>query len=79
MRYVLALIVVLAWQFGPVFHAKPLPPLQTAAPAVAVVPATPVAAAPIDFDNLHAQAKEALERLKRAQDHRMRLASNERR
>lgn len=68
MRLILCSLLVLAWTSGPLFGPKPLPPIAT--PAVkAIAPA-------IDFDQLHVQAREALDRLSQAQaDRHLKVAS----
>ena len=68
MRLILCSLLVLAWMSGPLFGPKPLPPIT--APAVGTV------APAIDFDQLHIQAREALDQLRQAQaGHHMKVAS----
>ncbi len=63
MRLILFSLVVLAWSFGPLFGPKA--PTLSAPPAP--VPAVETSAPPVDFDNLHSQARDALDRLRQSQ------------
>ncbi len=63
MRLILWSLVVLAWSFGP-FYGPKSPTLS--APQVPA-PAVETAAPTVDFDNLHAQARDALDRLRQSQ------------
>lgn len=71
MRLILCLFLVLAWTSGPFFGPKaptlsgPLAPL----PAVETSALETVAPS-VDFDNLHSQARDALNRLRQSQAHR---------
>jgi hypothetical protein len=68
MRLILSSLIVLAWASGPIYAPKPLPPAP-AATAEAPAPA-------IDFDQLHSQAREALDQLRQVQaTHQLRVAS----
>lgn len=70
MRLVLCSLVVLAWTSGPLFGPKtPTLPLAPASAAETKAPA-------VDFDQLHAQARDALARLRQTQAaRRMTVAS----
>lgn len=68
MRLILCLFVVLAWSSGPLFGPKaptlseplaPLPALETSA--------MEIDAPSVDFDNLHSQARDALNELRQSQ------------
>ncbi len=72
MRLILCSLVVLAWSFGPFYGPKSPTLSAPQAPAPAVETATPT----IDFDNLHAQARDALNQLRQSQAaQRMAVAS----
>ena len=61
MRLILSSLIVLAWVSGPIYAPKPLPPAPASAPTAEA------AALAIDFDQLHNQAREALDQLRQRQ------------
>lgn len=63
MRLILCSLVVLAWTAGPFFGPKA--PTLSVAPQPA--PAVETVAPAVDFDNLRAQARDALTQLRQAQ------------
>lgn len=71
MRLILCLFVVLAWTSGPIFGPKaptltePLAPLSAAE-----TQAVAIEAPSVDFENLHGQARDALDRLRQSQAER---------
>ena len=72
MRLILFSLVVLAWSFGPLFGPKSPTLSLPREPAPAVETVTPT----IDFDHLHAQARDALAELRQSQAaHRVAMAS----
>ena len=66
MRLILCALVVLAWISGPVFGPKS--PAISARPAIA--PASAATSA-IDFEQLRAQARGALDQLRQSQEARL--------
>ena len=72
MRLILCLFVVLAWTSGP-FYGPRTPTLSgPLAPLPAMErPAVETVAPSVDFDSLHGQAREALNRLRQSQAARL--------
>jgi hypothetical protein len=72
MRLILCSLVVLAWTSGPFFGPKAPTLSEIPAPPPAIETVTPT----VDFDNLHAQARDALAELRQSQAaHRVAVAS----
>ena len=72
MRLILCSLLVLAWGFGPLFG----PEAPTLSAPLTPVPAVETAAPSVDFDNLHSQARDALNQLRQSQaDRRVAVAS----
>lgn len=70
MRLVLCSLVVLAWASGPIYGPKT--PVLSPEPASAAATKAPA----VDFDQLHAQARDALAQLRQSQAaRRMTVAS----
>ncbi len=68
MRLILCLFVVLAWTSGPIFGPKAPTLSEPLTPVPAVeTQAVEVQARSVDFDNLHSQARDALNRLQQSQ------------
>jgi len=63
MRLVLCSLVVLAWTSGPLFGPK----APTLSAPLSFEPAVEPAPPPVDFDNLHGRARDALNRLRQSQ------------
>jgi len=68
MRLILCLFVVLAWTSGPIFGPKAPTLSEPLAPLPVVETQTVATEAPsVDFDNLHSQARDALNQLQQSQ------------
>lgn len=68
MRLILCLFVVLAWTSGPFFGPKGPTLSEPLAPLPAVeIQALATEAPSVDFDNLHSQARDALNQLRQSQ------------
>jgi len=71
MRLILCSLLVLAWTFGPLFGPK----APTLSAPLTPAPTAETAAPPVDFDSLHAQARDALAQLRQAQEAHLAMAS----